>query len=388
VNRNCQEGSVEGSRDELADISVEAPGEHSLRVWLEDAAGNQRRPPDYDAVRLRYDPIAPELAFEPQGAADPLRVAVRVTDEHSGLAGGEIEMRRVGTATWHLLATTVEASRLIAEVDDERFRNGSYEFRARALDAAGNEASTSRRIDGSMAGLRLPVRIPTRLRVGLPHVVTRRVTVRRHGQRRVVRRRRVVLRPKARVRFGRQVTLRGSIRNPDGHPIEHATIGVFDLVRDGRTLEPLGLAQADGNGRFRYVARANRTRRLRFYYRGSTRIHSATRDVQLEVPAQSTIRVDRSRALNGQGVTFSGQVRTRPLPLAGKLIEVQAFFRNRWRTFSTTRADRRGRWRFRYRFGGTAGRVVYRFRVRLPREGGYPFATGHSSVIPVTVIGP
>jgi hypothetical protein len=190
------------------------------------------------------------------------------------------------------------------------------------------------------------------------------------------------------VRFGRQVTLRGSIANPDGQPIEHATIGVFELVREGRALEPLALAQANGEGRFRYVARAIRTRRLRFYYRGSSRIRSATRDVLLEVPAESTIRADRSKALNGQGVLFSGQVRTRPLPTAGKLIEVQAFFRGRWRTFSTTRADRRGRWRFRYRFGGTVGRVVYRFRVRLPREGGYPFATGRSRVITVTVIGP
>ena len=36
------------------------------------------------------------------------------------------------------------------------------------------------------------------------------------------------------------------------------------------------------------------------------------------------------------------------------------------------RTDPRGRWRFRYRFGATLGRVTYRFRARLPREGGYP----------------
>src|SRR3712207_7757717 len=43
----------------------------------------------------------------------------------SGLLTGEVEMRRVGATTWHTLPTSVEGSRLVAEVDDERFRNGS-----------------------------------------------------------------------------------------------------------------------------------------------------------------------------------------------------------------------------------------------------------------------
>ena len=90
---------------------------------------------------------------------------------------------------------------------------------------------------------------------------------------------------------------------------------------------------------------------------------------------------------NGRAVLFSGSVRSRPLPLSGKLIEMQAHFRGRWRTFSTLRTDRRGRWRFRYRFGATLGRVTYRFRARLPSEGGYPFVTGRSQVAKVLVLG-
>ena len=85
---------------------------------------------------------------------------------------------------------------------------------------------------------------------------------------------------------------------------------------------------------------------------------------------------------------FNGRVATRPLPAGGKLIEMQAHFRNRWRTFSTVRSDPTGRWRFPYRFGATLGRVVYRFRVRLPSEGGYPFVTGRSRTAKVVVIGP
>jgi hypothetical protein len=69
-------------------------------------------------------------------------------------------------------------------------------------------------------------------------------------------------------------------------------------------------------------------------------------------------------------------------------VEMQAYFRGRWRTFSTLRTNRRGGWKFRYRFGATLGRVTYRFRARMPSEGGYPFITGHSRVAKVVVVGP
>lgn len=54
---------------------------------------------------------------------------------------------------------------------------------------------------------------------------------------------------------------------------------------------------------------------------------------------------------------------------------------------STSRSDSSGRWHFSYRFGATAGTVRYRFRARFPREGGFPFATGRSRAVGVTVRG-
>ena len=103
---------------------------------------------------------------------------------------------------------------------------------------------------------------------------------------------------------------------------------------------------------------------------------------------RSSIRARPKRLRNGQSVRLSGRVATRPLPPVGKLVEVQAYFRGRFRTFSTTRAGEAGRWHFDYRFGGTRGRVPYRLRVLLPAEGGYPFDTGRSPVTRVVVSGP
>ncbi len=120
----------------------------------------------------------------------------------------------------------------------------------------------------------------------------------------------------------------------------------LDRFGSGPRLRPVGLAHANALGRFSYVARALRSRILRFRYLGSRRIRSATRDVRLRVPAESTIGASRTRLLNGEQVIFSGRIRTRPLPTTGKLVEIQAYFRGRWRTISTVRASRGGAWRF------------------------------------------
>ena len=160
-----------------------------------------------------------------------------------------------------------------------------------------------------------------------------------------------------------------------------------DSPGDDVGLVPVGVARTDRSGAFTYPVRATRNQVIRFRYAGSRRIQAATDDFALQVPAASSIRARPRRLDNGETVQLSGSVLTRPLPPAGKLIEVQAYFRGRFRTFSTTRADGNGRWRFPYRFGGTSGRVRYRLRVLLPAEGGYPFISGRSPVAQVVVVG-
>jgi hypothetical protein len=69
-------------------------------------------------------------------------------------------------------------------------------------------------------------------------------------------------------------------------------------------------------------------------------------------------------------------------------MELQFFDRGKWRTFRTFRtASSRGRWSYDYRFDGTRGTRRYWFRVRIPRENGYPYASGSSRKLGVTVHG-
>jgi hypothetical protein len=95
--------------------------------------------------------------------------------------------------------------------------------------------------------------------------------------------------------------------------------------------------------------------------------------------------VRRLTTTGGRPVLFRGRV-GRPVPRGGKLIEVQAHFRGRWRTISTTRARRDGRWRFRYTFRTSPWQAAYRLRARVPVETGYPFSAGASRPVRVTVV--
>jgi hypothetical protein len=126
---------------------------------------------------------------------------------------------------------------------------------------------------------------------------------------------------------------------------------------------------------------------LRFEYGGTRLTRPAQAELRVLVPARSAIAVNRGFALNGQAVRFRGRLRGGPVPDGGKLIDLQAFYRGRWRTFATPRTDSRGRWSYEYRFEATRGVVTYRFRARIRREAAYPYELGHSRAVRVTVRG-
>ncbi len=386
----CQSGAREcpSSRanadgiDRLA-VTAPSPGEHTASVWREDAAGNHKADNASVEVALRYDPESPKPAFEPLTPSDPTRISVVVEDKVSGLAGGTIEISRSGADTWQALPTGQEGERLVSRVDDSRFPPGDYVLRADAFDQARNEGSTDRRVDGRPMTITLPLRVAARMRAG----VARRKVVRRRagrrGNRRTVRRRITVLDARRRVRFGRPISITGRLTNSDGQGIPGAQVQVFSSTRVTPEAS-VGAIGTDRKGRYRYRARAASTSTLRFAYAGTELILPAERKVTLLVPAASTMRVSRRRVRNGQSVSFTGRLGA---PAVDKLVELQVRLSGRFQTFRTTRTDSQGRWSVDYRFLRTCGLTRFDFRARLPKESGYPFETGRSRTVPVTVRG-
>ncbi|HVQ59565.1 MAG TPA: hypothetical protein VMS60_11730 [Solirubrobacterales bacterium] len=381
--RLCRAGSEEFVDGDSAGMSIGAvdnlavpePGEWLLRLWREDAAGNEQAENASQPIRLRFDPEPPQLGFEAPSVEDPTRVSVLATDRVSGLGGGSIEISRAGSGTWQVLPASQEGDRLVTRVDDAGLPPGDYELRATAHDQANNLASTNLRLDGQPMRLKLPLRIATSMRAG---IVEKRKGHKGKG-------RRSVLEPRAKVSYGRKVRLAGRLVNRAGHAVPDAKVLVYSHQREG-TEQLVGTVTTNARGGFAYSVEARASRTFRFAYAGTATVLPAEDTATLLVKASSTISVSSKHVLNGQSVTFSGRVKGRPLPEAGKLLELQ-WFSSEWETFRTIHSRVDGTWSLPYRFKRTCGIQRFRFRARLPGEASFPLEPGNSPVLAVRVKG-
>jgi hypothetical protein len=369
----CVRGSQDGDGiDHLDDVKVPRAGDWTLSVWLRDAAGNEREDAAAPPVHLRFDDAPPALAFRATDPADPTLVAADATDEQGGIARAQISIRRSTVETWTALPTTIQAGRVTARLDDETLRAGTYVLTVYAVDAAGNERTSSTRTDGQSATLTMPIRLQTALRAG------KRV---RHG-------RRTSLRQRVHLRYGHGSVLHGRLTTQDGNPLQDASVLVSSQSRKtGAAVRAVASLKTSRTGRFSFRIRPGVSRTVRVRYDGTPTIRSATRTVTVLVEARSSIAADDHHLVNGESVHFRGRLRGQTIPQTGKLVELQVKTRGHWRTFATTTSTAHGRWTYEYRFDGTRGNQKYLFRARIPREATYPFEPGHSPTTTVHVRG-
>jgi hypothetical protein len=357
-------------------IALPHAGEWDVRVWLGDAAGNADPTLASPAQRLRFDPDPPVLRFAGRDASAPTRVVVEASDM-SGLADGQIELRPFGRGDWKPIPTVRHGETLSAEIDDAAMR-GVVELRARAVDRAGNATT----LLGDLRSLplrgatRLDAAIVTRVRRGGP-ACRPRLSLRCRGAV-------TVRRSAVRTGYGSLVRIGGELRSAVGQPLPHRAVTVAVVSRNGSAR--LADVHTDAVGRFALVMSARRSTRIELAFHGDAQMLPTGRALALRVPAPITVRASR-RLVHGDGrVVFSGRLRGGALPARGKLVEIQAHFRGRWRTISALRTRSDGRWRFGYAFRSAPRPARYRLRARVPGEAGYPFAVGTSRPVRVTVL--
>lgn len=329
------------------DTATLPDGRRAVTLRVRDASGAIAT-----SVRsLRVDNTPPVVRFAPGDPAAPSIVAAEVEDI-SGLADGAIELKRAGTEAWHPIPTTRVGMRLEAGVDAADATKG-YELRARAVDAAGNQTVR----EGT--GRTLPVRSRTRLNA-------------------TVARRQVVT-----ARYRSRVAVRGRLATIAGQPLAGRAVSIKLVSRD-RTRESPS-TPTDAGGRFGFTLPALRSAVVTLRFGGDGNVLPSSRQLSVDVPAPVTISADRQLLHGGGRVVFRGRVRGGSIPGTGKLVEVQAHFRGRWRTISAVRTRRDGRWRFHYGFRPGPVTARYRLRASVPVEAGYPFAAGRSRPVRVTV---
>lgn len=381
-------------RGDEASFAVVDDGHHALTFQGFDRAGN---PSEKQTVSFKIDQTAPTGAFRGLDAADPQRLAVDVADATSGVESGRIEYRREGAEGFTRIATRVEGDRLSARVDDSALAAGRYEFRAVVRDVAGNEAVIGRRADGSAMELGLPVREVARLQVGAEPSGKACAKAKRRPAGKPKRGRK----PRAKCRTapltagdtslrldpGRRVTLAGRLTKAGDTPIADVDVAVEGQLRSGSALARIGTARTDGQGRLRFVLPAGASRTVSFRYLGSNTVQPVGAQVVTRVRAPVRLSVNRRRLVNGQSVRFRGRLPGKPIPAGGKLVALQARVGRQWRTFATPRANGRGVFAHRYRFTATTGVRRYVFRALVTHEAAYPYETGSSPKVRVTVRG-
>ena len=193
------------------------------------------------------------------------------------------------------------------------------------------------------------------------------------------------------VPFGGRTATTVFLRDENGKPITGATVVVLQRMRvGGASFVPAHApVKTDKKGRIRYYAPAGYSRTVRFAYKarhGDTE-YAATRDLLIGVRSKSTLRTSAKSLRNGQTLRFSGRLKSRPVPRAGVVIDLQAQVGSRWQSFSTVRTNASGAWKSKYTFRSTTGLQTYTFRARVRGDSGYPYLPSNTSRVKVRVRG-
>jgi hypothetical protein len=189
--------------------------------------------------------------------------------------------------------------------------------------------------------------------------------------------------------YGRRNVIRGRLTTGSGTGIRNARIELLSAI-DGRGGPPLdkGGARTRRDGRFTVILPANassRTLVLRYRSHADETASIAEATLRIRVKAGVRLSVDPHVAARGHTVKLSGRLLGGPLPATGKVVELQAHSAGeRWITFRTVRASRRGRFAARHTVR-QSGPALYVIRARVREADDYPYATGVSRAVRVRV---
>lgn len=375
-------------RRSLNDLSVPASGTYSLQLWLRDEAGNEAASSAV-TVSLRLDEVRPQVAFSTE--ASEQQVMADVSDEHSGPAGGGIFYRRVDAADWIELPTKLVPggaagkAHLVAPMPELGY--GTFVFRADAIDAAGNSASTILSADGTQMAIRRepPPPVAKAKPLPTPPKAKARLFARlRGGHGRG---------DSLTVPFGAPALLSGRLTRADGAGLAERELRVVSHPSHG-ALVPIGVqtVRTGAEGGFELRLPPGPSRRVTVTFTGDGGLEPARRPgLELRVRSGVSLRGAPEALQTGEVVRLSGRIKSAgaPIPRRGKLIAIQYLEQatHRWRPVLVTRSDHHGRYRAHYRFRYVAGSATIRLRATALAEERWPYAPGFSPPVTVRVRG-
>jgi hypothetical protein len=185
-----------------------------------------------------------------------------------------------------------------------------------------------------------------------------------------------------RIGYRKHAWLRGVLRS-GGVLLPDTRLSVETRRRSRGAWQPLTEVVTDGNGRYSVRLPRGVSREVRVRFAGNRSLQPADDVVRLLVRGWATLRLAPKNLRRGGTITFLGSVglfRAR-LPAAGKLIQIQYLDGRRWRpAVKLGHTNGRGHFAIRYRFRRISRPTRIYFRILVPAEGGWPYATGASRV--------
>jgi hypothetical protein len=188
------------------------------------------------------------------------------------------------------------------------------------------------------------------------------------------------------VSYGQRARLEGSLATATGTPIAHALIDVEATPRfGGARAVAMHSIRTGRHGRFALsLSRGVSSRRVELSYAATTGGAAvASVSAELVVKAGVRLKISPRRTALGGTIELDGRVLGGPIPRGGKEVVLEARSRGtRWLQFDVVHTNAHGSFSARHRFR-LPGPVGYSFRAVSPSEADFPFSAGASQAVSV-----
>jgi hypothetical protein len=189
------------------------------------------------------------------------------------------------------------------------------------------------------------------------------------------------------VPYGATVTVRG-VLHCGTVPIRGARVVIATLGGPATAAIDTSVQTAlDGSFSYKVPSGPDRILELTYTAFSDDPAPSATASARIMIRPRIELRITPRGTRNGGTIHWKGTVTGGPYPRQGVTLDVEVREGRSWKVFDQVVANRKGRFRYSYRFHATEQPTVYAFRVTLPDTGaqGYPYTHGASNTVRVHV---
>lgn len=171
-----------------------------------------------------------------------------------------------------------------------------------------------------------------------------------------------------------------------GKAIEAAQLDIATRVGTKPTVAADVTTDGAGHATLRLAKGAGRMVTVGYRMYADDPIARATATLKVMVKGKVALKANRRHLHNGQAVTLRGTLRGGAVPARGVTLAVQWKDGHRWRPFAQIKTNRKGTFRYAYKFTRTSGKITYALRVQVTKgQVDYPYLATASKPVKVTV---